>query len=590
MRFRTLIATLLAAVATFAACEPVSITIDHTTKSDYLMLLSDPVMEFEAEGGVDVILYTFVHEEEVKQHTRTATLGIYTDAAWIELLDNHNDSTIDMHIAANEEKEARMATITLSYNTQEVVVTIKQAGKRMQPEPEKVIFEATNFYGLYHGDKYSSNIGNYFVYLSDLGFSEEGEALPSGTYYLLDLYAPLHEGEGEILLPAGTYHLDNEHSCAAWSISTQYSTLYDANSDSASPIFEAATLTVTDEGLTLTAQIEGTEHTVTYSGEMRLINKVEVKPEVVEAEMKHAWAYYLGDEHTPETADNFFLIMSDEGLNNDGSECHPGTYYRFDLYTPIINSEAGLALPHGTYTIDATNSYAPYTIGVSNSIYILYDAAGEYECIAIPASGTLTIDYDGITAEIMLNGKLHKVSFTGDATLYNNTSGEDNNERYSTLTGDALFDIKNAVFAIEYYGDYYDNGTDNWMVYVMEDAETMNGAYFVLDILCDPAADSVAGTYLASKEYSANTFIPGYVEWGNNFYSSWYVDMVNGELGELQAPITRGSFAIAIDGSNYTLTLNTYDDRGNAVKGCIEGSLLSEYALSRSALPTKQRR
>ena len=178
MRFRTLIATLLAAITTFAACEPVSITIDPTTESYYLMLLSDPVMEFEAEGGADVILYTFIPEQEIKQYTRTATLGIHTDAAWIELIDNHNDSTIDMHIAANEDKEARMATITLTYNTQEVVITIKQSGKPVQPEPEKVIFEATNFYGLYHGDKYSPNTGNYFVYLSDLGFSEEGEALP----------------------------------------------------------------------------------------------------------------------------------------------------------------------------------------------------------------------------------------------------------------------------------------------------------------------------------------------------------------------------------------------------------------------------
>lgn len=591
MKLRTIIAALLAGVAMFAACEPTVIITNPTPENDYLMLLSDEVMKFPAEGGTDTILYIFIPEEEVKQHTRTSTLDVATEATWIELTDNHNDSTIDMRVAANE-GEARTATVVLTYNAQSITITIEQEGHKPEPpQPEEVTFNADSFYGLYHGNKYSPDMGNYFVYLSDLGLDDEGVARDGGTYYLLDLYAPLHEGEGDVCLPAGTYSLDNSGSYAAWSIGATYTMhyIYSAAGDTATHSFEAATLTVTAEGLTLTARIDGVEHTVTYSGDMTLINKTIPEPEeieVVESEVKHAWSYYFGDMNTPDISDYFTLILSNEELNTDGTLCYPGAYYRFELYSVLVNTEAGLTLPHGTYIIDSTNSCTPNTISVHNSMYITYDTAGELETMLVPSSGTLVVDENGITAEVMYGGKLHKVSFKGDITIYNN-SRDDNHERYSTLTDDIVFDIDDATIIMEYYGDYYSNGTDNWMVHIFENPELISGTYLLLDILSDPAADNIAGTYSADKEYGLYTFIPGYIEWGNNFYSSWYVDMVDGGIGEIYAPFSEGSVTIDIEGDRYTFTLNTHDDRGHSLTGTISGSPMSEYTRSHYALITK---
>ena len=47
--------------------------------------------------------------------------------------------------------------------------------------------------------------------------------------------------------------------------------------------------------------------------------------------------------------------------------------------------------------------------------------------------------------------------------------------------------MSNASYELVYYGDYFSGDTDNWMLYIYEDTVTMNGAFIMLDFLCDPS-------------------------------------------------------------------------------------------------------
>ena len=101
----------------------------------------------------------------------------------------------------------------------------------------------------------------------------------------------------------------------------------------------------------------------------------------------------------------------------------------------------------------------------------------------------------------------------------------------------------------------------------------------MLDILCDPAADDIAGTYTADPWGdcdTAYTYIPGYVV-GEDMWGSWYVDMLGGDINEDLAPIFDGEFTIDIDADGvYTFTFDCLDDAGYAITGSIKATMDSE--------------
>ena len=142
--------------------------------------------------------------------------------------------------------------------------------------PEGVTFEAQMLDGQYdycEGDE----AGNYYIVLSDNGLdigSDNGLKTDS-TYYFVDLYGVVFESEsnGYVTLPAGEYLLDTEETYAVGTIDAMNSYFMNtATGNSVYAEYESATLVATAEGLTLTAVINGVEHTVTYAGSIELMD------------------------------------------------------------------------------------------------------------------------------------------------------------------------------------------------------------------------------------------------------------------------------------------------------------------------------
>ena len=142
--------------------------------------------------------------------------------------------------------------------------------------PEGVTFEAQMLDGQYdycEGDE----AGNYYIVLSDNGLdigSDNGLKTDS-TYYFVDLYGVVFESEsnGYVTLPAGEYLLDTEETYAVGTIDAMNSYFMNtATGNSVYAEYESATLVATAEGLTLTAVINGVEHTVTYAGSLELMD------------------------------------------------------------------------------------------------------------------------------------------------------------------------------------------------------------------------------------------------------------------------------------------------------------------------------
>lgn len=576
---------LLALPLVFAACEPDTPEQEPEYAAE-LTLTSEAEMNFEAEGGEGVITYT----ARMVEVTREAPLlpEASCEADWVTFLEYNKDS-FSFNVAANE-GDARETKIVVSWCGKSFEVAIKQAAKQNEPEPPTgVNLEAKYLYGDYYGDEYSPGVGNYYMKLSDLGLTEDGYAYAGGSYYYVDLYGPLFDGEGDITLPVGTYTFDASDSCSEWTIGAAYSVYiaFDENGNSLAgengASFTDAKLVVTESGVTLTATIDGVEHTVTFEGVADITDYRTDTGEVVEFTANYAYANYYGDQYTPGTADNFYFFFSDLGVDENGWELPNATYYRFDLYTEIIDTTNGIYIPEGTYEYDWFDSMQVGTFSDINSAYYVMDDSGwDYITNSSLGEGSITFTESGVRAEVLVNGATHIITYEGDITFTDASSGGGGGgegETLSTLTEDKVFDIEGATVVMEYYGDYYWNGTDNWVVYLYEDMENSNGAYLMFEILCDPAADNIAGTYVADSWGAcdtAYTYLPGYVS-GDDMWGSWYVDMLGGDINEDLAPIFDGEFTIDIDADGvYTFTLDCLDDAGYAMTGSIKATMDSE--------------
>lgn len=588
---------LLALPLVFAACENPEEPKPQVEKEAVLTLTSDAEMNFDAEGGEGVITFT-AEWKDVTRNTPVPAPEVEAacEAQWVENLTVAENITFT--VLANE-ADARETKVVVTYGDKSFEVAVKQAAKQNdQPEPPTgVNIEAKYLFGEYYGDEYSPGVGNYYITLSDLGISEEGYAYPGGSYYIVDLYGPLFDGEGNITPPVGTYTFDASDSCSEWTIGAGYSAYiaFDENGNSltgeeGSP-YTAATLVVTESGVTLTATIGGVEHTVTFEGVADITDERTDTGEVVEFTANYAYATYYGDQYTPGTADNFYFFFSDLGVDGDGWELPNATYYRFDLYTEILDTTNGIYIPEGTYTYDWFDTMQAGTFSDINSLYYVMDSSGwDYAVSTSLGEGTITFTESGVTAEILVNGATHIITYEGDITFTDVSSSGGGGDVYSTLTEDKNFDIEGATVILEYYGDYYYTGTDNWTVYLYEDIETLNGAYLMFEIFCDPAADDIAGTYAADSWGDCDTpytYLPGYVS-GDDMWGSWYVDILYGDMNEDLAPFFDGEFTIDIDANGvYTFTFDCYDDAGYAITGSIKAEEYSEAA-ALSAKPTKR--
>ena len=565
----------------FAACnEP---DVPGVENKEYtLNVTSEKVLNFEAEGGQGVIAYNLVEVTRYEPVPQPVVEAVCA-AEWVT--DLTVAENITFNVAANEGK-ARETKVVVGYGSQSFEVAVKQAAKAEEPE-DGVVFEAQVLTGEYYGDYYTPDAGNYYIFFSDYGFSEDGNLLTNSIYYQLDVYGALYEGEavnGYIPLPEGTYTLDVNDTMAVGTIGYSYSCYMKTNSSEieVEVSFDAAELVVAADGsCVLTATIQGEKHTVTFSGTSTIEDKREVNTGGEDQEMAAgaAYAYYYGDQYNPGVADNFYFFLSDKGVDADGWELPNATYYRFDLFSNIVNPEEGLAIPYGTYTID-NGSLEPFTIGAQYSAYYIMDAEGwDYAVSSAITSGTVTISEDGVVADLMIAGAHHVVTFSGDILVTDASSGggEGGGEGpYSTLWEDYRCNFDNHTLYYKYYGDYYETGYMNWTFAVMpNDGE---GDFVQFDVLAGANSTSdFFGEYAINDTYGSYTSYTGSIDWDGYMVGAWYYT----DDGITMAPFVDGTMSVTDNGDGtVTVEFDVYDDCDNNITGSWTGKMLSADEMS----------
>ena len=255
---KRLLFLLLAAPLLFVACESTQ-TSTHDIAT--LTITSGETMQLSYEAATHTITYTLEGAKEGARPNATCSAG------WVSNISVGEQINFDVSI---NEGEARNAVISISYNKVVKNVVIRQLSA------SEAALKASQFGGLYYGSIYSQGLGNYYVHLSDNGFTDSGYDKPNSKYYALDLYGPLYEGtDGKITLPVGTYMLNTDSKATIWSIGYKDSGYRETNEDGASyepSTYDNAKLVVTEERATLTCTIEGSEHKVIFEGTATIID------------------------------------------------------------------------------------------------------------------------------------------------------------------------------------------------------------------------------------------------------------------------------------------------------------------------------
>lgn len=270
---------------------------------------------------------------------------------------------------------------------------------------------------------------------------------------------------------------------------------------------------------------------------------------------------YFGTEFS--AMHNYYIILSDVGVNTDASAKANGTYYYFDMYRSIKADEMNPILPDGEYKYDTTNSYADKTFSEEGSWYAVTGADGKVAESASFKEATVTVKNGKFTAIIeMEDGATHYVSYEGNLVA---------TTHLTTFCDNVEFAVEGAEVTATCHGDTYEKGQQTWFIEAVKGDE-----YFCVEVLA-PSADSFDGIYqaLASSGVTdyANKFIPGLLG-SDGLVGTWYAKLTNGVIkGDVMAPIVEGLIQIVTEGDAITINYSCKDDAGNDITGSVKGNI-----------------
>ena len=270
---------------------------------------------------------------------------------------------------------------------------------------------------------------------------------------------------------------------------------------------------------------------------------------------------------------SYRVVLSKEGLNGDGTFKHGAKYYCFDLCAKEVVSkdDSEATIPNGTYRLKMTDELGDRDINYMYSYYTVGD--NYYQEEVAFADAEVVVEDGKIVANVALaSGENHRVEYAGSLVIpvYNATV----TEGLSTLTGNHTFNIEDGVFVGAFVGDLMYNGCNTCQVYMYEylDYETGEapGDQFQIVLQLPAGSRDIVGTYTHGT--TAGHFIPGSAEDLGGQYmqqNSWY--MTAGYIDF--APLVRGSIKVEKEKDMvYIFTIDTVDDKGNAIKGVFRGS------------------
>ena len=232
----------------------------------------EPLLDEEGYRHITPGTYTFDGTDDANDmsigYTLSGYMKINSAGSYFEIQEQFEDA----ELVVTED------SMTLTAYVAGVKHIVTYSGETMFFEGKKVVFEGdevlTPHLGMatYLGTQYSSN-HNYYFYLSDKGFDENGMLLPDGYYFKLDLFGiePVIDEEGYLHIPPGTYNLDDNGDCADWEIGYQWSFCMKMNEQGGGYEFrenyESAKLVVSENGMYGEIVIKSGLFAITFEGE-----------------------------------------------------------------------------------------------------------------------------------------------------------------------------------------------------------------------------------------------------------------------------------------------------------------------------------
>ena len=292
--------------------------------------------------------------------------------------------------------------------------------------------------------------------------------------------------------------------------------------------------------------------------------------------------YYYGEKYGA-GADRYAFFLSDKGLNNGGQAYTDGTYYYIDCFSPANKTTS---LPMGTYTFDSTESGKAFSITPNSQLILTTDSVETTESIVM-TDAKMVVSANGITLVATINGKKHKVTYSGDLSLSdvsdeNDNGGNDDggndktdgqdSEAQSTLTADrhVTFDGEHRA-KWGYEGDYWNTGYSNYTIYIMnKSAGYVYGDTLQLDIVTNNTSKdgSFAGKYTISDKPGKLVMVAGFTNKYAQAVGSWLYEYGGSSASGYKnyAQLKSGSCEIIANGDGtHTVKLNAYDYKGNNI-------------------------
>lgn len=543
-----------------------------------------------AEGGTQSITYNITNPVD------GGVIEAVPADSWINTISvDEANKTISFNVDPNEVAEARSQLLSVTYTYGEGLVVkkemnvIQNAGMAYD-----YVYEMTSFSSMWYGDMYGLNgENNYYTWISDMPFTEEGYTQVGGNYYLFDIYGPFPDDETAPVIPAGTYTLGEYGATAEWTFSPDYSKAVRYNEEGLDYQAEFAdgTLTVaydSDGNVVMEAILTDTEgkmHHLTYTGVGLCVDDRPVDPGLGEdlefTASLAAASYAAGDGANMEIVIQF----TDMDVDGEGYIIPPGTILAVDAIMPY-DEDGNLAT--GTYTVsgDGTSMtvypgedfLGMFTIGtyatnyVSDSeYYTTLVAAGTMEISGSAGNYTVSCNFvgsDGFSIKTTYTGAIEVQGMPGPI---------------STLTGDYTLDLEGATAVATTWGDYYGTGGNNYTVQIMP---TTGPDGLLLDLVSDSSVDGIAsGTYTVSASGYPNVgeYLEGYMS-GTNLGGTMYVGGFT-EEGSVTAyaPATTGNLDITNNGDGtYNISFSFVDDLGYTWDGEWSGEITIQSGSSAS--------
>lgn len=530
------------------------------------------------EGGEAVIEYRIVNPVE------GGTISAEPTENWLGGFNYDTPGRIVFNVDENTADEDRSSIVTLTYTYDENESVTAQLNV-IQASYDYVI-DCTFMSGTYYGSQYGLNGEyNYYTILSDMEYNDG--AMDGGSYYAFDLYtASAPENPDNPLPAAGTYVLGEQGATADMTFAPDHTQALRTSVDGEVVFdvgFTEGTLIISYDGGVMHAEASltdetGMRHYLTYSGNPDYDNASggsggeTVLNQDIDMEASQGAAVYVSGEEGGLM--EVQLTFTDMEVDFFGYVVPPGSILNVDVFMHYDESGniatgdytlAGSSVPEAmsinpgeyfnymgvTLTMGTYISY----IDESENVFEGLISDGEMKVSGEPGNYTVECSFvtaEGYSVECSYNGALEVTGFPGP---------------YSTLTDDYTLDLEGASGSAQFWGDYYGNGTGNWIV-VLESATDVVQLELITEEV-DFNAGLTSAVYTPSVDPvnpAPGEYVTGYLD-GDYLMGTNYMETLEGLIVGC-APAVSGNLSITNNGDDtYTISFAFTDDLGHVWDG-----------------------